>query len=493
MDIMKNTVRFNLSRALTGKPPYILKYEDIGSGNNRMRKFTVFLDSHDSTREGKAEKGAVNWRFNWLYGTEAITDSNEELIPGLDLTLQVTVRGAAANEWKSEEKEANSLFAGTKETTGIIGKTAIISNARHLQNLNRGEIMTNGGDVVEKSYGSDINFFTTTTTRPHSKIRFAEIDPSIISSGINWAAYAYRENFASIITNYTGYNNKLDSFNGNNVPINGLDGPLFESLENQQISNAAIANPRINKTQLIPNFEVYLRVGALAKFATNSTITNCHVYAINDGTGEGAFINVSTNETLTYDASIGGLIGTTTLTTSITNCSVSLPEFNIDVNTSKAVNVGGLVGSGGSDIIIRDSFAQFGVANGTGWQTGSGLILNGRIDSVAGILGTTGYQANGSVVSSYVKGIMRINTSVPNGKTAGILYTSNTGTVTNSYGALEYDISAGYSPTIHGISNTVTITDSFYLKDADINEEISFTDENGVKTHDEIQALIDSE
>lgn len=339
---------------------------DTGSSSSMVESsqdvFTVTLDDITTTGKHFAEL------FNGFF-------------PGENITIQAVAysNSARSNIAYSGEKKTNSLFADLKEETSIVGtetiskETAIISNIRHLENLNY--------SISNVDYTS------------------LEFSNAKQTTDLNWEDFKKKIEGNNTVIYEKGAELNLDggtTEEGCYMPVSPAN-PLAYDGANHRISNIVVDT----------NQEA---AGVFGKMVTGSSISDLLVYkaSITASSGSaGGLIGSMSGTTVTRCAAngtvnsggvAGGLIGAANESSSVTACysagHTSGGSYEKWVGTGDTGNgydvtgatAGGLIGDAGSTAIEN----SYSTCSATGTTVG-GLIGSG----------------NGAVTSCYATGLVK--------------------------------------------------------------------------------------
>ena len=305
-------------------------------------------------------------------------------IPGENITIQAVAysNGARSNIAYSGEKKTNSLFADLTKETSIVGTetiskgTAVISNIRHLENLDFGISTVSDTELniknAKQTTDLDWEDFKAKIGTEHIIIYEKGATPDTLDSG----------------------KTKLDCY----MPVSPAN-PLAYDGANHRISNVVVET----------NQEA---AGVFGEMVTGSSISDLLVYkasiTASSGTAGGLIGSMSgttvtrcaANGTVNSGGVAGGLIGAANESSSVTACysaghtSGGSYEKWIDANKTETksgydvtgTTAGGLIGDAGSTA-IKNSYST---CSATGTTVG-GLIGSG----------------SGAVTSCYATGLVK--------------------------------------------------------------------------------------
>ena len=257
------------------------------------------------------------------------------------------------------------------------GKTYTVSTAAELKRLS--EIINNGGDT------SGVNI--------------------VLANDINMTGQSFNS-----ISEFKG------TFDGNGKTINGLNNTLFTKLTNAEVTNLKLNNSTVNSSS------VY--TGTLADSATGSSISNISVTSSNitsSASTTGGLIGIASDSsisrcsfsgTIAGSEIVGGLVGSTSGTTTIDNCSTN-------ATISGLKNTGGMIGYANGGTI-------------TNCSSNANITVNAdSITSNPDSGGFVGVARNVTIENCVAKGTLNDLTSNKSSVSSGFLgCTGSTSTVT---------------------------------------------------------------
>ena len=328
-------------------------------------------------------------RFKNTFGS----NTNYGLVEGSNITLSVNAKSDDMTvEPASSKCYGNSIY-GYDE--GNNDKTlALISNPRHLQNLDNSSNVTN--NITNARVTDDIDF--NVDENFYVQYKKAYFNGLITITRVASDASTYTE----VVPNFKGINNdNLTTFDGNNKKILSLSSSssgLFNSANNLTISNLSLIGETVSSSEVAG--------GLIGTAKGNVTIDNVKsILTTDNGDYPSGILNENNIEALRWIVAntSGGLVGVNNgnLTISNSNASsvlgnddsisgglVGLNNGSININRSYSDcylygnNVGGLVGStNNSNITISNSYvAGFAVLKDKN-SIGAGLV-NGGANSI---------------------------------------------------------------------------------------------------------------
>lgn len=196
------------------------------------------------------------------------------------------------------------------------------------------------------------------------------------------------------VSTSTYFQNFKGTFNGNGHTIKNLSKPLFNQLENAQITGIIIEDANISGS-----------CGILANYATGTQINNVHIKDSTMGAthaeGTGGFVGKAENNTIIENCSannlkvsgskrVGGFTGYLNSNSEINNCYIQ----GTIVSTNDAV--GGFVGQSSGSIKIQNTYSNVEMQNTTshanagiiGYVSGNSVTLINNISLADGNQGT---------------------------------------------------------------------------------------------------------
>ena len=349
------------------------------------------------------------------------TNTNEELVAGTDLTVEVFVT-CPANQQVSQNVHAkattNSLFADDSTNT-----QAVVAYGRHLQNLD-----SQSGVVSQVA----------------AAVQSADI---ALGADSPWQE-AYGESY------FNGLTGGVPNFRPiNNASLVGYEGQGTAS-QPHVIANLTVnGSAGTNSAGLFESLSVTSADGTASREVTlkNIVMTGTSVAA---GSSQSAGALVGWVGSFASDGTVSSNAGALT----IQNCQVYLTAADISGKTNADIwitgeNVGGLVGALGqqASLSIKDSFASTvaGTAN-----TGSAGGLVGAVTSAQATLGIQTSYADSYLVGNAVGGLVGASLA-------------ESASVTSSYAAgfLTYaDSGAGLIDGVAALENSYTIVESYYAQ-----------------------------
>ena len=398
-------------------------------GKNTYSYKTVILD--DITASGK--------QFANQWCTKTFDPDDKPFIPGEDIELYAVVYSnkRLANLAESSHKQTNSLFAQVKTIDGV--KTAIISNIRHLENIDKA---ISGYDPKEIK-GADGVANGATSFLQIADLQWAG-DGSKTSSAFRDKIYRNDER------SYNDYAsaNKVRVYNHNNNPTNeGTFAPINPDFQItysgetiagsiKRISNVIVdTNANAGVFGAIPtgsavrdlklvDFNIKTSngsAGALAGSISGTTVTN--VLAYNSQSDDGS-------KEIVASGAAGGLVGSVTGSTDSTNPLVLNGNAAAVYVRSTGGSAGGLLGSTSQNVKVDNSYA--------GGHTSEGMYLNDRTEGKVGRINVQGQTESGGLVGNadgtLTVGNSYATTSVYGATTAGgFVGKISAGGITNSY------------------------------------------------------------
>ena len=321
---------------------------------------------HADTFNKKYEIVLDDITTNGMHFCEIIADTASEgkhFIPGEDVKIYAVAysNSALSNIAYSESKITNSLFASVDDSNGDeTPDTAIISNIRHLENLNGNEI-------------SGLMVSTITRAEQTNDLSWPEFQQKITGNNTDsvsvyfydvhgWKATAAGSFYPVNITD----NNHIKNLNydGQGHSISGITvkkadaDPLFIAAG---VFGTYIKGSIQNLELLDFDISGAACVGALGGAVSNTTVSNViarNTYA-HTGTADirGDSREVNQNGTPTLKGQAGGLIGIFTQGT-IQNCAASL-------RVSGAIDAGGLIGKCGDTVEVTGCYSGGHTADGS--------------------------------------------------------------------------------------------------------------------------------
>ena len=328
-------------------------------------------------------------RFKNTFGS----NTNYGLVEGSNITLSVNAKSDDMTvEPASSKCYGNSIYGYDK---GNDDKTlALISNPRHLQNLDNSSSVTS--NITNVRVTDDIDF--NVDENFYDQYKKAYFNGLITITRVASDASTYTE----VVPNFKGINNdNLTTFDGNDKKILSLSSSssgLFNSANNLTISNLSLIGETVSSSEVAG--------GLIGTAKGNVTIDNVKsILTTDNGDYPSGILNENNIEALRWIVAntSGGLVGVNNgnLTISNSNASsvlgnddsisgglVGLNNGSINVNRSYSDcylygnNVGGLVGStNNSNITISNSYvAGFAVLKDKN-SIGAGLV-NGGANSI---------------------------------------------------------------------------------------------------------------
>ncbi len=358
----------------------LISVSNIGINYN----FTINLDSltSDSTR------------FKNTFGANSKFDVH--LVEGSDITLTVDAEcdDKVTQPANTVVCKGNSIFDYDEDNTKD-NKTALISNPRHLQNLDINSNVTNSNITIAKLI-DDISFMDGDPFDKQYEKAYYHGNFSIITINSDGSTKTnYVPNFASIA------NNQLEEFDGNNKYIYNLSttgSGLIDSANNLNIHDVTLTGETITSSNVAGGL-----IGAV-----NGNVTINNVKNILSGTNNDYPSDITSNmnlESLRWFTgnTVGGLVGLNNGNLTITNSNAStvlgndssitgglvgLNDGSLTIDCSYGDNylygsqVGGLVGSStNSNITIFNAYAAgFAILKDKN-SIGAGLV-NGDVNSI---------------------------------------------------------------------------------------------------------------
>ena len=429
-----------------GKPNEMIKLFITGIESGAKAAFTLHPTQRDERVTGPVDglytiildditqpdtKNSVGWHFADLNDTTLtlpqFTAVEGMFQPGEDIIVEAVAysNSTYANIAYSNQITTNSLFADVVKLDASgddsASVTALIGNARHLENLDAKISGVNGitADAFKITAARQIADIDWDAFRASfdGKVRVYQYGTQTGTSENGFYPIGMPESIGS----YEGYNHKISNITVDDTKQNNssadasaieslTEGGVFGSLANCEVKNLELINTRVTLSSG--------SAGALAGKLEGCTVTNVIAYNTPDFEDALGELNGNKNSvlTVTTSGSAGGLIG------SMTDSTVSKSAAALVV---RGGNAGGLIGesSGGA---VSASFSGGHTDKGTGSGTGrySTSDFNVTGSSVAGGLigaaGSTGIQGCYSTCS--VKGAK-----------AGGLVGSAEGNVSNCY------------------------------------------------------------
>ncbi len=321
------------------------------------------------------------------------SNTNYGLVEGSNITLSVkAVSDDMTVEPASSKCYGNSIYAYDESNDD---KTlALISNPRHLQNLDSSSYVTS--NISKATVTDDIDF--NVDENFYSQYKKAYFNGLITITRVASDASTYTE----VVPNFKGItNDNLTEFDGDDKKILSLSTSsrgLFNSANNLSISNLSLIGETVSSSDIAG--------GLIGTVKGDVTIDNVKTILTSDnGDYPSGILNENNIESLRWIVgnTSGGLVGINdgSLTISNSNAStvlgnddsisggvVGLNNGSININRSYSdcylygSNVGGLVGStNNSNITINNSYtAGFAVLKDNN-SIGAGLV-NGSADSI---------------------------------------------------------------------------------------------------------------
>ena len=360
--------------------------------------------------------------------------ANTGLVPGADITVTATVSSEQASGDAKSSVTTNSLFEA------LNGEKALISNARHLENLS-GDISALGAQVTTAEITDDLYWngirrtkadgssyapytgsaeaFIDAIRRADWKYGYQSLDAGDRGSdGSPVTVHVYSSDgtqktdarkFAGIETA------TLQKLSGNDHVLTGFDivadfagstenaapsgAGLFASTGNSfEIDHLTVKNTRVYAAYSSGSSAAQLSAGTLVGNA-NGSVTLKDASAVTDCMRNGEIYKAGT-----YSLADGksGLAADSTSGSGSQSTSVSLVENQISGVYSMDGIAGGLIGTAGGNLKIENSFASvpvYSAASSSGTGSNSGATGNAGI---AG--GLVGKVAGGTITGSFAGG-----------------------------------------------------------------------------------------
>ena len=335
-------------------------------------------------------------RFKNTFGS----NTNYGLVEGSNITLSVNAKSDDMTvEPASSKCYGNSIY-GYDE--GNNDKTfALISNPRHLQNLDNSSNVTN--NITNARVTDDIDF--NVDENFYVQYKKAYFNGLITITRVASDASTYTE----VVPNFKGINNdNLTTFDGNNKKILSLSSSssgLFNSANNLTISNLSLIGETVSSSEVAG--------GLIGTVKGNVTIDNVKsILTTDNGDYPSGILNENNIEALRWIVAntSGGLVGVNNGNLTISNSNASSVLGNDDSIS------GGLVGLNNGSISINRSYSD--------------CYLYGN--NVGGLVGSTN-NSNITISNSYVAGfaVLKDKNSIGAG-----LVNGGANSITNSYTVL---------------------------------------------------------
>ena len=253
---------------------------------------------------------------------------------------------------------------------------------------------------------------------------------------------------------------EFDGGSDKGYTISGLTAPLFEVVTGATIKNVKLTGVNITENALV-------QCGALVGLATSSTINNCEAY------GTLTYKNTTSSDHKMSLFGVGGLVGSATTSSTISNCvngvDVTIEDFApAKAASSTYVGVGGLVGQSYNTTDTKST-----ISNCTNLGNVISTQTNGSWQpAIGGIVGLSYHLNVTDVVNGAVGATDKGNITLPNSSVScsgsgciiGYLSATNVENATN-YGTFTLEKGIGY-PYIGGCFGTL-ISSTGSLKNVD--------------------------
>ena len=329
--------------------------------------------------------------------------------PGENITIQAVAysNSKLANIAYSVEKTTNSLFADSQIVEGKTGKTAMIGNLRHMENL---DVAVSGLDttlgfanaeqIVDLAEPSQVEEDDLSWTGFVNAIKSAKGSDSVKvyakGDATGTEAGCFRPIDPNFILNYDGKNHKIE-----NIEVKyGADAGLFGNISatGSKVSNLELIDFNISTTSG--------NAGALAGALKDTTVENVVAYHSSGKEQE--------KKIITKSGSAGGLIGFIDGATSVTKSAAAL------MVKSENGDAGGLIGTSTSTGTVESSYSGGHTTDGVYSKTAYDVTATANAGGLIGSAGST------TITSCY-------STCSVTGAIAGGFVGKAGGTLTNSY------------------------------------------------------------
>lgn len=456
----------------------LLTEVDSPTDANDNSLFLAF-DLDDISQDVQYEAGPFSELFRDL--------DNNSPIPGENITVRIATGwkdnvGVGNNQGGTEEQfdltttpgvTANSLFANGSD--GIGTHTALIANARHLENLNatlsRCNVFPQTLKFTKASQTSDIIWSSNekAAVLPYIQDICKKNGFSTVAiHGYNQAGTEFTNNniFYPVnntdITEYNGNGYSISKVNIDKAHIKTIKGDEAAALFTALSDKVSIHDLTIDSIQVNAEDDWDKSAAGLISKASNATISNVKI------TGDS---QISANR-----ASAAGMVGTSNGTLTVTNCLVAGKNLTISAGITTRDNAfyaGGIVGrfgntyGDGAKLIISNTVSSAYVSAGNKGSAG-GLVGYARISDASVISDsyTGGHTANGKYLDSADTNLSgHYNILTTNGNSGGLLGETTAGNLTIQACYSTASVYGNYAGGLVGISSdnkNITLNNCYY-------------------------------